>query len=115
MTLPYRRHPCVECPFRRDAEPGQFTTCRYDALRDTVGAPGREQPIGAPIFACHKTTEGQDQACAGWLAVCGHSHIGVRLAVAQRRLPPEALAPAADWPELFDSYDEMAATQGRHE
>lgn len=115
MTMPHRRHPCVECPFRRDAEPGQFEACRYDALRDTVGDRGREQPLDAPIFACHKTAEGRDQACAGWLAVCGYDHLGVRFAVVSGRLPASALLPKEDWPELFATYDEMAAAQGRAE
>ena len=110
--FPHRSYPCAECPFRRDTEPGQFPACRYDALRATVGAPGREQPLGAPMFACHKTAEGNEQACAGWLAVSGAEHIGVRLAVATGRLPAEALAPREGWPALFDSYDEMAAAQG---
>lgn len=115
MTLAHRRYPCAECPFRRDTDPGQFDACRYDALRATVGERGREAGLGAPLFACHKSTEGKDQACAGWLAVCGADHLAVRLAVATGRLPGEALAPGEGWPELFTSYDAMAAAQGRDE
>ncbi|MYR58330.1 hypothetical protein GTY54_19525 [Streptomyces sp. SID625] len=63
------------------------------------------------MFACHKTPEGREKACAGWLAAVGHEHVGVRLAVAQRRLPREALTPGDDWPLLFTSYTEMAARQ----
>lgn len=109
--MPYRRRPCAECPFRRDTPPGQFPACRYDALRDTSGRPGAEAPIGAPLFACHLTHEGREQACAGWLAVAGTEHIGVRLAVLQGRLPAETLQPGDGWPGLFSSYDEMAAVQ----
>jgi Family of unknown function (DUF6283) len=111
--LPRRRYPCAECPFRRDTEPGQFPACRYEALRATAGAPGAEVPPGAPVFACHMSTEGRDQACAGWLAVCGIEHIGMRIAVLAGRLEPEDLRPGDGWPELFGSYDEMAAVQGR--
>jgi hypothetical protein len=63
------------------------------------------------LFACHKSVEGRDQACAGWLAAVGHRHLGVRLAVATGRLPGSVLTPGDDWPPLFDTYQEMAASQ----
>lgn len=110
--LSHRKRPCEECPFRRDTDPGQFPACRYEALAETAGAPGAEAPLGAPMFACHLSAEGRDIACAGWLAVAGYEHIGVRLAVALGELPAEALEPGDGWPELFGSYDEMAAVQG---
>ena len=109
--MPYRRFPCAECPWRRDTTSGQFPACRYEQLENTSGAPGAEAGLNAPLFACHKTTEGREQACAGWLAVAGRDHLGVRLAVATNRLPAEALDPGDGWPALFDSYIEMAATQ----
>jgi hypothetical protein len=109
--VPHRRCPCAECPWRRDTPPGQFPACRYEQLADTPGRPGAEAGLRAPLFACHKTAEGREQACAGWLAVTGRDHLGVRLAVATGRLPAEVLDPGAGWPALFDSYDEMAATQ----
>lgn len=49
--LPRRRHPCRECPFRRDTEPGMFPACRYEALRETAGQRGAEAGLGAPMFA----------------------------------------------------------------
>jgi hypothetical protein len=55
------------------------------------------------------THEGREQACAGWLAVAGYGHLGVRLAVAMGRLPAGALEPGEDWPGLYASYDELAA------
>jgi hypothetical protein len=64
------------------------------------------------MFACHLSTEGRDIACAGWLAVCGVEHIGVRMAVLTGRLEPEDLRPGDGWPELFGTYKEMAAVQG---
>ena len=63
------------------------------------------------MFACHKTAEGKEQACAGWLAVAGVEHIGIRLAIAQGRLDPAVLSPGDGWPELFGSFEEMADTQ----
>lgn len=111
--LPRQKRPCVNCPFRTDVEPGEFPHERYAVLRESCRHEQTVQaPIGAPMFACHKSPEGGEFCCAGWLAVEGHNHIGVRLAVACGELPPEALSPRADWPELFDTYEAMAERQG---
>lgn len=106
-----RKRPCAECPWRRDIEPGQFPAERYEELRNTTGSRGKEVGIDAPIFACHKSTEGQETPCAGWLAAVGFDSLGVRIAAAQGRIPPEALRPGPDWPPLFDNYEEMAEFQ----
>lgn len=103
------------CPFRRDTDPGEFPAERYEVLAATAGRPGREAPLGAPMFACHHTADGAQVACAGWLAVCGHFHFGVRIAIATGRLDPAGIGPLPGWPELFDDYDEMAVAQsGEH-
>lgn len=119
MIEPLRQmpKPCDEttdsgrCPFRVDAVPGEFPAERYERLADTAGLPGAEAPVGAPMFACHHTRDGAPVACAGWLRVCGAQHLGVRMAVAERRLPAEALSGRPDDPELFESYDVMAREQ----
>lgn len=98
-----------------DGRPGQFPACRYEQLENTSGRPGAEAGLDAPLFACHKTAEGREQACAGWLATVGREHLGVRLAVATGRLPVAALDPGDGWPPLFDTYIEMAATQAAHD
>jgi hypothetical protein len=64
------------------------------------------------MFACHKSPDGREEACAGWLAVTGSEHLGVRMAVLTGRLEPEQLRPREGWPELFSSYAEMAEAQG---
>jgi hypothetical protein len=110
--LPYMQRPCAECPWRVDQPAGRFDACRYDALRETSGRPGAEAHLGAPIFACHKSQEGSDRACAGWLATVGCEHIGIRMAVVTGRLPAEALSPGDDWPELYRSYEDMAEVNG---
>lgn len=107
-----RKRPCTECPWRVDVEPGQFPAERYEALQSTAGGPGAEVPLGGPMFACHKSAEGGEIACAGWLAVCGRDHISVRYLAAMGEVDPEALDPASDWPELFPTYDAMAEAQG---
>lgn len=111
--LPRQKRPCVNCPFRRDVEPGEFPTGRYEALRETCRNEDTVQaPFDAPMFACHKSPHGSEFACAGWLAVEGLNHLRVRLALATGELPPESVQPAADWPDLYRDYDEMAAAMG---
>lgn len=108
--------PCSECPWRRDQPAGRFPPERYEALRGTSHCPGRgSAQLGAPLFACHKSSEGRDLACAGWLAVEGVGHVAVRLAVAQGRLSGEALRSGPEWPELFSSFGEMAEFNGANE
>lgn len=110
--LPYARQPCTECPWRKDQPTGRFPPERYEALRNTAGSPGDEAPLWAPMFACHKTANGREIPCAGWLVVAGSFHLGVRLAIATGRLPVVALERGADWPELYATYDEMATANG---
>lgn len=99
------------CPFRLDAPPGEFTAERYEKLADTAGRPGAEVPVDGPMFACHHTSDGAPVACGGWLAVCGDDHLGVRMAMAEGRLPREATRRPAGGPALFESYDAMATQQ----
>jgi hypothetical protein len=105
--LPHQKKPCKECPWRKDTPSGQFTAERYEALRNTTGSPGKEADLNSPIFACHKTQEGREAACAGWLAAVGIEHLGIRFAIIQNRLPADSLKPKKDWPELHSSYEEM--------
>lgn len=65
------------------------------------------------MFACHKSADGQEQACAGWLAAVGYHHLGVRLAIAMGRLDPDTLKPGDGWPRLFESYAAMTTAQAR--
>lgn len=102
-----RKEPCAECPWRRDVPSGQFSRRRYEAMAETTGERGKEAALDAPIFACHKSLEGQRMPCAGWLASVGADSLAVRLAVAMGRVPAEALSPGSDWPELIASYREL--------
>lgn len=107
-----RKRPCEECPWVRATEPGQFPAERYEELRATTGSPGDEAQLGAPMFACHKSREGGELPCAGWLASVGYESLTVRVLLAQGEIPPEAMRPGEDWPALFESYEEMEEAQG---
>jgi hypothetical protein len=110
--MPYPKKPCPECPWSTLTPPGQFSAERYRELRKTTGQNGFGAEYNAPMFACHKSLEGQDLPCAGWLAaVGGDMNPMVRIAIAQGRLPRSALQPGPDWPPLFETYEEMEATQ----
>lgn len=111
--LPHRRRPCAECPWRRDVAPGQFSQERFDYLAETTGRPGNEAGLNTPMFACHKSPEGREEACAGWLAAAGYQHLGVRVAVAFGRIDADVLEPGPDWPPLHESYTEMVDAKAR--
>lgn len=109
--FPHVREPCRACPWRADAHaadiPG-FAIELAEALAATCpDARGMGPHVGAPMFACHQSKEQHPFACAGWLAVAGHAHPGVRLAVRAGRLSDAALAASPGWPTLHASFDEM--------
>ncbi|MFG1609513.1 DUF6283 family protein [Actinoplanes sp. NPDC049265] len=64
-------------------------------------------------FGCHKGEPGTgvDLACAGWLAQFGGDHVGVRLAIAQGRLPDGVLAPGLNWPPLHEDWADVVQAQ----
>lgn len=108
--MKFVKRPCSECPWRKDCEPGRFDEERWEALRATsTDERGFGREYGAPLFACHKTPEGIERACAGWLAREGTSHPIVRLAVLQGHVPVCALDVREGWPELHETFLETMA------
>jgi hypothetical protein len=103
--------PCASRPSRRAASAEDiphFSLDLAEKLADTCpDHPGMGPDLGAGMFACHQSREGEEFACAGWLAKVGHRHPAVRLAVISGRLDAAALEPGADWPELRASYQEV--------
>jgi len=100
-----RATPCDECPWRRDVATGRFPPERYENMQSTIGT---EDGI-RPIFACHKSPEGLEYACAGYLLVEGLSNIAVRIASCQRRMDVRALHSPHP---LYSRYEEMARANG---
>ncbi|MEU2086623.1 DUF6283 family protein [Streptomyces albus] len=108
--LEHRTRPCARCPWRRDADLTAFTDADMAMLRGSDGRPGDEAPPTAPNVACHRDQPGTAHAwrlCAGWLAVVGHSHLGIRATAMAGGLPHTALAPGDGWPELYGSLSEL--------
>ena len=60
-------------------------------------------------FACHKTQEGKEVVCAGFLLKGATHNLGVRLAISQERYNPELVSSEV---VLFESYVEMAVFNG---
>jgi hypothetical protein len=96
---------CDECPWRRDVPVGRFAPSRYRALAATCK---QGWPPG-PIFACHKTPEGKEQACVGFLLLNGRNNIGVRIAASQHRFNPGELRAVGP---LYDGFREMCVANG---
>lgn len=98
--FPHRSYPCDECPFRAnntDNPKSQFPARRWEALGNTVPNPDTaiHPHLDDPMFGCHKGVPGTnaDLACAGWLALYGHDHVRIRLALAHGELEDTALQP----------------------
>lgn len=103
--------PCASCPSQRAVAAGDIPNFSLELAEKLAGTcpdhRGMGPDFGASMFACHQPPEGDEFACAGWLAKVGHCHPAVRFAVASGRLDPAVLAPGDDWPELHDNYPEV--------
>lgn len=103
--------PCPSCPWRVDKDARHipnFDLEKAEGLAQCCpDSRGFGPSFGSSMFACHQSAEGQEFACAGWLATVGHAHPNVRLAVAMGRLPETALAAGKDWPKLHRSFPEV--------
>lgn len=99
------RTPCPTCPWRVDQDasviPGFSLGLAEQIERTTHGE------FGAPIFACHQSREGEEFACAGWLARYGYDSIAVRLMVMGGKIDAEALQPGEGWPELHETFEDV--------
>lgn len=95
---------CDECPWRTDVPVGKFPPERYIALANTCTG----DDAFKPIFACHKSEEGKDVACVGYiLSKHGQTNLAVRIALS--RMGDVALKAAGP---LFSSFVAMASANG---
>ncbi|MFD3798404.1 DUF6283 family protein [Streptomyces californicus] len=112
VSLPYDgapkavARPCggdEPCPWRRDASPGQFPAAAYELSAPT------SQPGSPRRFGCHSSTPASPRMCAGWLLRGAEHNAEVQALLATGQLARPDLP---DRMELYDSYAEMAATNG---
>jgi hypothetical protein len=103
--------PCASCPWRKEASADDIPNFSLDLAEKLAGTCPDHRDMGpdfgASVFACHQSKEGEEFACAGWLATVGERHPSVRLAVFQGRLDPASLEPGADWPDLHENYPQV--------
>lgn len=102
--LPHARKPCPECPWRKDVAAGRFPAARFRAL-----APCAED-MSAVLFGCHKSPEGGEFACAGFLLQGAAHNLAIRLAAARGRIDLRKISDGG-FP-LFASYRDMAVANG---
>jgi len=99
----YQTSPCAECPWRTDVVPGQFPPERFRDLAETAYDMAEVQ------FACHKSPEGREFGCAGFVLRGATHNLGARLAARSGRLRTQEIAsPVA----LHPSYRVMAIVNG---
>jgi len=96
--MQYARKPCDECPWRMDVAPGKFSPDRFIALAPC------SYDMGQTVFACHKSPEGREFACAGFLLMSGAHNFRVRMAM-------HAFDVSSSYP-MFPTYRAMAIANG---
>jgi len=103
--------PCPGCPWRVDKDATHIPNFSLEKAEGLAQTSPCERGFGPSytdnMFACHQSKEGEEFACAGWLATVGSEHPRVRLAVATNRLPHWALRPGEGWPELHSTFQQV--------
>ncbi len=99
----YRRKPCPDCPWRRDARIGEFPAEAYRHSAETAYDMAMEK------FGCHQSGSEKPATCAGFLLRGADHNLGVRMAVIYGDLD---LREVSSDVELYDSYREMAEANG---
>lgn len=98
------RKPCNECPWRTDVPTGRFKPERYRRLARSA------EDLSGVLFACHKTAEGKEVACAGFLLRGATHNMAVRLARVGGDLKDGDVSDGGL--PLFNNYTEMAVANG---
>lgn len=96
-------HPCANCPWRLEAEPGEFTAERYRALAASA------YDMSFMVFQCHKTSDEKPVVCAGFLSRGADHNLAIRLAYSGGRLEPMDRSGGA---ELYPNFRALAVANG---
>ena len=99
----YRREPCAECPWRKDAPVGAFPAEAFRISADTA----YDQSDRA--FSCHMSGAEKAATCAGFLLRGATHNLGIRMRYAFGDIEPGSVT--SDVP-LYRSYREMAEANG---
>lgn len=102
--------PCPTCPWRKSSTIGGFDIPGFDidkmrGLRCSVG----QGDAFRPIMACHYSADGEEHACAGYVARIGWSNLAMRVMAAEGRLDIRGIIEASKDLDLWRSFEEMLA------
>lgn len=100
----YRREPCAECPWRKDAPVGAFPAEAYRLSADTT------HDLSNRLFSCHMSGAKQPATCAGFLMRGADNNLAVRLAMFEGRYDPDHVSDGGI--ELYEGYRSMAIANG---
>jgi len=98
----YRRKPCSDCPWRKDAV-GKFSAEAFRHSANTAKDMSRHK------FSCHQSGIKNPATCAGFLLRGADHNLAVRLAYMDGTLGDDV---HDDGHELHDSYRAMAQANG---
>ena len=98
----YRRRPCSDCPWRKDAV-GVFPA---EAFRHSART---AYDMSQHTFACHQAGIGKPTLCAGFLLRGADHNLSVRLARMRGEIGNDVEAAGV---ELHEGYVEMAVANG---
>lgn len=98
----YRRAPCSDCPWRKDAT-GIFPA---EAFRHSANT---AYDMSEHAFACHQSGTEKPATCAGFLLRGAAHNLSVRLAYMQGRIQDDVTDGGC---ELHESYRSMAVANG---
>lgn len=98
----YRRRPCSDCPWRKDAV-GKFPAESFRHSAPTAYDMARN------MFACHQSGTEKPATCAGFLLRGAEHNLTVRLKMAHGQIKDDI---CDDGIELHDSYRDMAVANG---
>ncbi len=111
LPMKTAKKPCHGCPWRTDRDASDIPEFSLERAEGLAACCPDERGFGpdyfAHLFACHESRDGNEFACAGWLAVCGSAHPLVRQAVGRGALDRTRLSAGADWPELHGTYADV--------
>jgi|TARA_Y100001934_G_C12387159_1_gene797228 hypothetical protein len=99
----YRRKPCADCPWRRDAV-GEFPADAFKVSAKTA------YDMADSVFSCHASGSEKPATCAGFLLHGSHDNLSVRLSLMQGRINLDEVSDGGH--DLFHSYREMAVANG---
>lgn len=99
----YRRTPCDECPWRKDARVGAFPAKAYKHSAPTA------YDMGQTTFACHMAGKENPATCAGFLLQNSMHNFQVRMQCMKGSLKLDNVRTDV---ELYGNYRAMAIANG---